>query len=105
MRHLDKMVDRKILMRYGPDGSKLSRNNRTFYRINPGTNSSPRPNGRNTRYLVLSWHKSLGHVVETRYAENHINIQINRRPTFPMYTYDPEYAHELLRRFPSLQNP
>ena len=36
MRHLDKMIERKILIRYGPDGSELARSNRTFYRINPG---------------------------------------------------------------------
>jgi hypothetical protein len=103
-RHLHKMVNRKILIRYGPDGSKLARNNRIFYRINPGTNSTQRPNGRRSLYHFLSWHKSFGHIIETRYAENHITVQINKRPTFPMYTYDSEYAYELLLRFPSLRN-
>jgi hypothetical protein len=104
MRHLDKMIERKILIRYGPDGSELARSNRTFYRINPGINSTRRAYGRQSLYHFLSWHRSFGHIVETRHTDGSIYVQINTRPTFPMYEYDPMYEHELLLHFVSLQD-
>jgi hypothetical protein len=102
-RHLIKMHEQGILIRYGPDKSKLprevSRRDRTFYRINSGINTMPYPTGGNDLYRFLSFHKSSGHIVETKHTNDSIYVQINYRPTFPLYSYNEEQELILLRDF------
>jgi hypothetical protein len=99
-RHLVKMLKQGILIKYGPDKSKLSRevsrNDRIFYRINPGINTMPYPTGSKDLYRFLSFHKSSGHIIETRHTNGSIYVQINYRPTFPLYSYNIEQELTIL---------